>query len=421
MKQVQVVLPAGEGWQIKEKLGEEFGYISHIDGRTSDLLLFSVSDARVGPLLTELNVLGAGTKHGEITVTSITTRIPTIPSRARIQGRSSIEEIYEDMRAKAPFSHTYIVYTLLAGIIAGLGLVTDNLVAILASMIIAPLMSPIVSASFGIVVSDRSLFKKSVITEAFGLIMAMSMGVVVGFSMDPAYATSEMLSRTSISLVEIVIALVSGLAVGVSVSEKKESEVIGIAVAAALMPPAVNVGIFLWMGFDTNSQKFLDLSYGSLELLIINVVAIHVVTVVIFKFRGIRPVAEWRARFSRQRILRNIAILLIIVLAISLPIVIAASNTFIRWRVESQTIEIVNEQFEDIGISDIENIEISVSGSHVNVTISVLSSKVEEAGLNVTTDLPTLIFDIETEIQNQTDHKAYVIINLLESKTIVSP
>lgn len=60
--------------------------------------------------------------------------------------------------------------------------------------------------------------------------------------------TSEMLSRCEIHslLVGIYIAIPSGAAVAISILGEKTGSLIGVAISASLLPPAVNsVGIFV--------------------------------------------------------------------------------------------------------------------------------------------------------------------------------
>ena len=58
----------------------------------------------------------------------------------------------------------------LASVIATFGLIADSAPAIIGAMIIAPLMSPIMSLSFGLVVFERRLIVMSLVTLAVGAV-----------------------------------------------------------------------------------------------------------------------------------------------------------------------------------------------------------------------------------------------------------
>lgn len=73
--------------------------------------------------------------------------------------------------------------------------------------------------------------------------------------------TNEMLSRCEIHslLVGIYIAIPSGAAVAISILGEKTGSLIGVAISASLLPPAVNsVGISILLAFQGNLRLFLS-------------------------------------------------------------------------------------------------------------------------------------------------------------------
>ena len=63
------------------------------------------------------------------------------------------------MRSAASISFDYVMLTLVAAIIAAMGLASDNAVVVVASMLVSPLMGPILALSFGTCIRDTSLIK----------------------------------------------------------------------------------------------------------------------------------------------------------------------------------------------------------------------------------------------------------------------
>ena len=63
------------------------------------------------------------------------------------------------------------------------------------------------------------------------------------------------------------------------------SALIGVMVAAALMPPLVTMGVFLGEGLN-------DLATGALLLLLVNIVCINLSGVATFLLMGLRPGGE---------------------------------------------------------------------------------------------------------------------------------
>lgn len=143
----------------------------------------------------------------------------------------------------------------LCRILAGFGLVENNSLFLAASMLISPLMGPIVAATFGTVVKDRQLTKLGVTNELVGILLATLVGFFFGLivCISNGYyglqegLTREMLSRCELHslVVGILIALPSGAAVAIGILGENAGSLAGVAISASLLPPAVNSG-FLW-------------------------------------------------------------------------------------------------------------------------------------------------------------------------------
>lgn len=94
-------------------------------------------------------------------------------------------------------------FDILCRTIAGVGLVENSTVSIVASMLISPLMGPILAGTFGAVIHDRKLQIIGVRNELLGLFLTVLVGFVIGLiigSVDDYYGTGqwptpEMISR----------------------------------------------------------------------------------------------------------------------------------------------------------------------------------------------------------------------------------
>ena len=65
------------------------------------------------------------------------------------KARLAIEEIYSDVQMESDMSFDFVAFVVIASCIAGLGLITNNSVMIVASMLVSPLMGPILSFTVG--------------------------------------------------------------------------------------------------------------------------------------------------------------------------------------------------------------------------------------------------------------------------------
>lgn len=140
----------------------------------------------------------------------------------------------------------------------------------------------------------------------FGLVIC---AIEYGFG-DTKQLTPEMTSRTELHsvVVGIFVAMVSGAAVAIAVLSENFGSLVGVAISASLLPPAVNTGLlwaysFIHASFRTsNSDKFSNFVQGlkysdnqSIELLILgcislcmtltNVICVYIVGKVLIRIK----------------------------------------------------------------------------------------------------------------------------------------
>lgn len=172
-----------------------------------------------------------------------------------VTARLTVAQVVEGVRANAMLTFDFMMFTVLASMIAALGLMENSSVVLVASMLISPLMGPILAGTFGAVIQDKPLRNLGIKTEIVGLVLCLLFGFVFGlvcanFSAkwgQGDWPTSEMAARgQGRSLwVGALIALPSGAGVALSVLGGNAGSLVGVAISASLLPPAVNAGL-LW-------------------------------------------------------------------------------------------------------------------------------------------------------------------------------
>ena len=175
----------------------------------------------------------------------------------------------------------FYLMLILSAIIVTLGLLIDSAGVVIGGMLIAPILSPILGFSMGVVVGNTKLIKRagSIIVWSALTVVIISF-IISSFTLN-GEMTSEIFSRTSPSLAYLLIAMVSGAAVAYALVRPALSEILpGIAIAVALIPPLATVGI---------SISFLekDMVIGSFELFLVNLVGIVFAAVSVFSFMRI--------------------------------------------------------------------------------------------------------------------------------------
>ncbi len=196
---------------------------------------------------------------------------------------------------------SFFLMVLLSVLMATFGLLIDNAAVIIGSMLIAPILSPILSLSMGIVMADNRLIMRAALT----LFRASILGVVLAavatlfVSADSRVIGEEVLSRVNPSLIYFSIAFTAGLAAAFARVNPDLSETLpGIAISVALIPPLAVVGI----GAAVMSWSILS---GALMLLLVNVVGIVFASMLVFSMMNLyvkRSVALAAAKREDKRL-----------------------------------------------------------------------------------------------------------------------
>ena len=230
--------------------------------------------------------------------------------------RVSREELYADVQEMMRTSWPNIVMTILSAIVCAVGLARSNVAVIIGAMVIAPLLGPNVGLALGVTLGDfgfifRAL-RENILRIGAALVFAVAVGII--FNIDPQ--VSEIVSRTSISYTDIVIALAAGAAGALALSTGAPATLIGVMVAAALMPPLVVIGMLSALGNFSGAL-------GALQLLAVNLISINLAGVLTFLAVGIRPGS--RDDLTKARILATLAVVVWIILLAVLTVLIVSN------------------------------------------------------------------------------------------------
>ncbi|MDO4798229.1 MAG: DUF389 domain-containing protein [Coriobacteriales bacterium] len=165
------------------------------------------------------------------------------------EGRASYKVIRERIVAGSRIDGIHICLLVVAMLIASIGLNVDSTEAIIGSMLICPLMGSVLAIAYSVATMDNHLLKKSF----FGLVLQVGLCLATStlyFVISPiSNTTSELLTNTSPTVWDLLIALAGGFAGGIGNSRKQEPSTLiaGVAVATALMPPLCAAGYALSM------------------------------------------------------------------------------------------------------------------------------------------------------------------------------
>ncbi len=220
--------------------------------------------------------------------------------------------IYDDMRKNAIVDIDFVLLILLASGIAYFGLQQDSAVVIIGAMLVAPLMSPMMSIGFSIVNGNLPLFFKSAVSTLIGIALAVGVSALITFIFPLKTATEQILARTNPTIMDLFVALISGMAGAYALSRKEVSTALpGVAIAASLIPPLCVAGFGIGAGDFGIATK-------SLVLFMTNLACIIVAGIFIFWLVGFRPDPATDEKVFRA----TVRYALLGVLLISIPLVI---------------------------------------------------------------------------------------------------
>jgi len=231
--------------------------------------------------------------------------------------------IYEILAGGAAPSREYYILTVLSCIIATTGLVQGSTATIIGAMIVAPLMTPILAFSLGVIWGDLQLIRISVGSIAKGMFWAILISSAISFIIPLPVYSGEIMARTHPTLFDIIVALASGIvgAYGYA-NEKISNTLVGIAIAVALMPPLCTVGI----GLGTMNR---EVASGAFILFIINLISIGLAGAVVFWAMKIHPPLADETRVAR-RAMYQIVLSVLILAAIAVPVSIFMYDDYQR-------------------------------------------------------------------------------------------
>ncbi|MGB5136574.1 MAG: DUF389 domain-containing protein [Prochlorococcaceae cyanobacterium] len=238
----------------------------------------------------------------------------------------------------------FIVLLVLASCIATYGLLGDSVAVVIGAMIVAPLMLPIMGLAYSVSVGDRSGIINTLIVSFVGMATAVAVGFLLTLPIAQIIkpdAIPQIMIRTSPHLLDLMAALMTGLAGAFALARKDVSDTLpGVAIAVSLVPPLANAGILFACGESR-------LASGSLLLFGTNHVAILLTGALVFAVMGFRKAAL--TPFDPRSRRRAVAIALVALLIIAIPLSLTSYRLIITNKIAVRTDAIAQDWVEGTG------------------------------------------------------------------------
>jgi uncharacterized hydrophobic protein (TIGR00341 family) len=161
---------------------------------------------------------------------------------------SPVEKLIDSADASAKMDVNTLALAAIASLVALTGLFLNNVGIIIGAMLLAPLLGPIYAFAISTSTGNRTNLLESIKS----ILIFLGIIVLIGFTVTWVLSlvivlplTPEILTRTIAAPIYVIMAILLGFAVMVALSRGISEGIAGVAVAAALLPPAAVIGISL--------------------------------------------------------------------------------------------------------------------------------------------------------------------------------
>ena len=265
-----------------------------------DVILCDVAREDASVILGDLKRLGLH-ERGSITLDEIDTAISRYAEAAERQAPGAPadavvwEEVEQRTNENVELSGVFLLFMVLAALLAAVGIYLDSEILIVGAMVVGPEFGPIAGFCVAVVQRRRELAMRSATALAVGFPLAIA-GVFVATlvfkatELTPADFTAEEHAIANLisnpDAFTVIVALCAGAAGMLSLSTAKSGALIGVLISVTTIPAAANIGVAAAYG-DTDGWT------GSLAQLALNLVSIVVA--------GTLVLAVQRMLYDRRR------------------------------------------------------------------------------------------------------------------------
>jgi uncharacterized hydrophobic protein (TIGR00341 family) len=297
---VQFALPPDSRESVLAVLDDEGVDYVVVTAEDHTLVEFPLPAQAVEPVLADLRDAGLDDRYLVVSSaeSAATERFDDLEARY-VEGSEADESIDPDelaatARDMTPNAATYYSMTVLSAVVALAGLLLDSPALVVGSMVIAPQVGSALTAAVGVVLADREMIRSGLRAQVVGLSVAVVGAATVGWLVQAASfvpapldvtTVTQISQRISPGALSLVVGLAAGAAGSLGLATALPVSLVGVMIAAALIPAAAAVGVGIAWGLPV-------VAAGAALLLASNFAAINVVAPAVLWAVGYRP-ADW--------------------------------------------------------------------------------------------------------------------------------
>lgn len=326
--------------------------------------------------------------------------------------RQELRTRAEDLTPSTPI---YVTMTIISAVVATAGLLLDSPAVVVGSMVIAPLIGPALSASVGTVVNDNEMFEEGFTNQILGVTIAILSAALFAWLVRTALlvpagvdvlAIPEVAERLRPDLLSLFIALGAGVAGVFSLTTGIPAALVGVMIAAALIPPAAAAGVAIAWGEPLAA-------IGATVLVFVNLVSINLTGLVTLWYSGYRPERFFETSEARRQLVQQVALYGIAAAGLS-SFLVASSVTAVRQAAFEEAVDaavtdvLSRNRYADLELLTLDitfaDVPIFADPEHVDIEVGMPDSERRE-GLSEA---------IQVEIRDRTDHEVTVRVRFIQ-------
>lgn len=213
----------------------------------------------------------------------------------------------------ARLNKKFLLLITLSAAIATLGLLQSSAPVVIGAMLVSPLLGPIMGIGFGLATLESNLIKRSLVTMAAGMGVAILVAVVIIWLSPIRDVTPEVRARTQPTLLDLGVAVVGGIAGVYAIMRKLSGVMVGVAIATALVPPLSTIGFGLATG------RF-DFAVGAALLFLTNTLAIAFAATIVARLNRFGP------SLTPQHTVMQVTGIIVTLGLLSIPLALTLNN-----------------------------------------------------------------------------------------------
>ncbi|WP_336338904.1 TIGR00341 family protein [Haloarcula brevis] len=378
------------------------------DDGTAWLLQFPLPPEAVDEVLDDLEATGLDADRYTVVGNAETARPDQSDSARQHEDRISHDELRGRAVGMNPGQGTYYGMTVLSAIVATAGLVLDSPAIVVGSMVIAPQVGSALIASVGTTLSDRRLIVDGVRDQLLGLAVAIGSASLFGLFIRHSgfvpgqlrvTTVQQIAQRISPGFLSLAVGLCAGAAGAFGLATALPVSLVGVMIAAALIPAAAAVGVGI-------AWELPAVALGAGILLLVNVASINLTGFLVLWGLGFRPV-DWATDRTPVETVRTYAPTVVAALALLVAFAGAGTVTAQQMQVETSVNDAVTDvlseaSYERLRLQSVRTRFGGVSVYQLDREVAVTVSRPADRAY------PALVADLERAISRAIESDAAV-------------